>query len=80
MKQIATMEAIKYILTPNSRELNILLTKDLVHQELEVIILRVTDTKKALKKTHHRSQKGKLSKIEAEKMLAYVEESRKEWQ
>lgn len=73
------MEAIKHILTPDSRELNILLPEDLVHQELEVIILRVSDTKKIGKQAHHRSQKGKLSKMEAEKMLAYVEESRKEW-
>lgn len=74
------MEAIKHILTPDSRELNILLPDDLVNQELEIIILRVSDTQKAVKKIHHRSQKGKVSKIEAVKMLAYVEESRKEWQ
>ena len=74
------MEAIKHIITPDSRKLNILLPENLVHEELEVIILRVKDSKVPAQKEDYQSQKGKLSRIEAEKMLAYVEESRKEWQ
>lgn len=73
------MEAIRHILTPDSRKLNILLPDDLVNEELEVIILRVKDSEKSSETTVYHSQKGKLSRNEAERMLAYVEESRKEW-
>ena len=73
------MEAIRHILTSDSRKLNILLPDDLVNEELEIIIMRVKDAKEARKETPYQSQKGKLSKEEAEKMLVYVEKSRKEW-
>lgn len=73
------MQAIKHIVIPNSRELNILLPENMVQKELEVTILPVGKAKKIRKKESYRSQKGKLSKSEAEKMLAYVEASRKEW-
>ena len=66
-------------MTPNSRELNIILPENLVNTELEVIILPVCETKKRKKKINYQSQKGKLSKTEAKKMLAYIKASRNEW-
>lgn len=98
------MEAIRHIITPNSKTLEITLPEDMVHEELEVIILRIkikemknegsigyqSQKEKLVKEVKvgetsqvearwHRGQKGKLSKEEAKRMLAYVEESRREW-
>lgn len=73
------MQTIKHIVTSDTRELNILLPENMVHKELEVTISPVGNLKENKKKEKYRSQKGKLSKKEAEKMIAYVETSRKEW-
>ncbi|MGN6540441.1 MAG: hypothetical protein ACTHKY_06485 [Ginsengibacter sp.] len=73
------MEAIRHILKSDSRELNILLPDNLVNEELEVIIFKVKDAEEACVKSTYQSQKGKLSKVEAKKMLLQVEKSRKEW-
>lgn len=73
------MQTIKHIVTSDTRELNILLPENMVHKELEVTISPVGNLNENKKKDKYRSQKGKLSKKEAEKMLAYVETSRKEW-
>ncbi|MEO8853119.1 MAG: hypothetical protein ABI359_05025 [Ginsengibacter sp.] len=74
------MQAIKHILTPESKEISIILPDNFVHEELEIIILPVRDIEKISEKNQYKSQRGKLSKVEAEKMLSYVEQSRKEWQ
>lgn len=74
------MQAIKHILTPESKEISIILPDNFVHEELEIIILPVRDIEKISEKNQYKSQRDKLSKVEAEKMLSYVEQSRKEWQ
>jgi hypothetical protein len=55
------------------------LPDNLVNEELEVIILRIKDVKEANESTTYQSQKGKLSKDEAKKMLLHVEKSGEEW-
>ena len=73
------MQAIKHILTPESKEIRTILPDNFVHEELEIIILPVRDIGKISEKNQYKSQRGKLSKVEAEKILSYVEQSRKEW-
>lgn len=73
------MQAIKHILTPESKEISIILPDNFVHEELEIIILPMRDIEKKSEKSQYKSQRGKISKAEAEEMLSYVEQSRKEW-
>lgn len=78
VKKNRLMEAIRHIITPTTTNLQILLPINLVNEELEIIILPLTDSK--MKDNNaYKSLRGKLSKNEADKMLAYIEESRNEW-
>lgn len=49
------MLTIKHIITPDSRELNILLPEDIVNKELEVIIFPVGNAKNNKKKGNYKS-------------------------
>jgi hypothetical protein len=72
------MEAIRRILTPKSRKLQITIPENLVNEELEVIILspgRVNATPANV----YKSLKGKLTNEDTAGLLNHVEESRKEW-
>jgi hypothetical protein len=73
------MKAIRHIITPKTRNLQITLPDSLVDEKLEVIILAIEDSADKKENTY-KSLKGKLPKDEADKMLAHANESRKEWQ
>ena len=72
------MEAIRRILTPKSRKLQITIPENLVNEELEVIILSPGRVK-ATPANGYKSLKGKLTNEDVAGLLNHVEESRKEW-
>jgi hypothetical protein len=74
------LEAIRKIVTPDSNILQIMLPDHLVHEKLEIIILPIGEKEQPEEPTIDISQTSKLTKAEAEAMLAYIEASRKEWQ
>lgn len=74
------MEAIRHIITSESKLLQITLPDNLVNEKLEVIILPFEETEKIKTSQTYKSLKGRLSKNEAEKMLESVKISRDEWQ
>jgi hypothetical protein len=74
------MEALRHIVTPDTNTLKIMLPDNLVNEKLEVIILTIGEVEEGNILQSLKSQRGKVSKEEAERMLSFVEESRKEWQ
>jgi hypothetical protein len=72
------MEAIRRILTPKSRKLQITIPENLVNEELEVIILSSRKVTSA-PANGYKSLKGKLTTEDMAGLLNHVEESRKEW-
>lgn len=72
------MEAIRHIVTPSTNHLEITLPDHLVHEQLDVIILAMNDTRNT--ETGYKSLKGAISESEARKMLEHIESSRNDWE
>jgi len=72
------MEAIRQVVISTSKNLQILLPDNLVHEKLEIIILALDKSdEKDVKE--YRSLRGKMNKNEASRLLKHVEDSRNEW-
>ena len=72
------MEAIRRLVTPKSRKIQITIPENLVHEKLEIIILS-PDTSDKKKSTAYKSLKGRLIKEDVAKMISQIDKSREEW-
>jgi len=70
------MEAIRHIITPRTKNLEITIPDNLIDEELEIIILQVNEFDKKQDVKPYQSLRGKLSKTAIEQLLKHVEDSR----